>query len=63
MMNLFTVVKDTGQRSWKQANDNFDKDNGNRKVTANNHATFTIQIQGRLRDYLRLLMGHPVSRF
>ena len=29
-------------------------------VTANNHATFTIQIQGRLRDYLRLLMGHPV---
>ena len=25
----------------------------------NNHATFTIKIQGRLRDYLRLLMGYP----
>ena len=30
------------------------------KVSANNHAIFTIQIQGRLRDYLRLLIGHPV---
>ena len=33
---------------------------GNPLVTANNQATSTIQIQGRLRDYLRLLMGHPV---
>ena len=31
-------------------------------VTANNHTNFTIQIQGRLRDYLRLLMDHPVCR-
>ena len=30
------------------------------EVTANNHATFTIQIQGRLHHYLRLLMGDPV---
>ena len=29
---------------------------GDPKVTANNHATFVIQIQRRLRDYLRLLM-------
>ena len=29
---------------------------GDPQVTANNHATFVIQIQIRLRDYLRLLM-------
>ena len=32
----------------------------NASFAANNHATFTIQIQGRFRDYLWLLMGHPV---
>ena len=31
-----------------------------RSISNNDHATFTIQIQGRLRDYLRLLMGQPV---
>ena len=30
-----------------------------RPISNRNHSTFTIQIQGRLRDYLRLLMGHP----
>ena len=32
------------------------------QVTANNHATFTIQIHGRLRDYLRLLMGRTLFK-
>ena len=30
---------------------------------ANNHATFTVSVLRRLRDYLRLLMGHPVETF
>ena len=35
---------------------------GDPLVTAKNHATFVIQIQRRLRDYLRLLMGRTFSK-
>ena len=30
------------------------------KVTANNHATFTIQMYVNYSTHLRLLLGHPV---
>ena len=33
---------------------------GDPQVTANNHATFVMQIQSRLRDYLRLLLGRAL---
>ena len=34
---------------------------GDQEVTANNHATFVIQIQIKLRDYLRLLMVRTLT--
>ena len=48
----------TPKRKFKQVVNNL---LGDPKVTANNPKTFVIQIQRRLRDYLRLLIGRTLG--